>query len=476
MPNLKINRKLLPLITVQKALKIVIGGRGSGKSIGFADALCMDMETKGTDVLCLREHQNSISDSVHRTFEASIKDRLKLQGWVIQENKIISPSGSKTSYKGAARNPDAIQSAAGYKRSWFEEAHRASQTSLDKLIPTIIRTKGSECWFSANPQNSNDAFSKRFINPYLKELQGTGTYEDDLHLIIVLNWRDNPWWGEEQESLRAWDFENISRTKYDWIWEGRFNDSVENSIIKPEWFDASIDAHLVMGIKPLGYIVASHDPSDTGTDSKGFILRHGSVILDVKESGLGDVNHGCDWALDMTIQAQADYFVWDCDGLGVSLKRQVYQSLNGKKIEPVMFKGSESPDDPDDLYQGSLNSDFMKERTNRQTFRNKRAQHYMMLRDRFQNTYRAIVKKEYVDPDTMICISSDIEHLDKLRSEVCSIPLKQTGNGLIQILRKDEMKKRGISSPNLADSLMMSMVNPLVYQSTMINLTFDSEF
>jgi len=172
--HLKVNKKLERFLTTSKPLKIAVGGRGSGKSIAIGDMLTFKMATEQADIYCLREYQDSISDSVHRVLKGSVVDRIGLEGWDIQENKIVAPNGAQTAYKGAARNPDSIQSAQGYKYSWFEEAHRASQTSLDKLLPTILRNPGAECWFSANPQSSADAFSKRFINPYLSERKRSG--------------------------------------------------------------------------------------------------------------------------------------------------------------------------------------------------------------------------------------------------------------------------------------------------------------
>ena len=87
MPTLKINKKLEPFLTKPKQLKIAIGGRGSGKSIGIGDALTFKMSTEKADVYCLREFQDSISDSVHRVFEGAINDRLMLEGWNVQEKR-----------------------------------------------------------------------------------------------------------------------------------------------------------------------------------------------------------------------------------------------------------------------------------------------------------------------------------------------------------------------------------------------------
>ena len=152
----------------------------------------------------------------------------------------------------------------------------------------------------------------------------------------------------------------------------------------------------------------------------------------------------------------ADYFVWDCDGLGISLKRQVDQELEHSKIERVMFRGSETADDPNVPYSGKDS------KTNRDTFTNKRAQYWWKLRDRFEATHRAVTKGEYIDPDLLISLSSSIDSLDALRSEVCRIPQKRNNNGRIQIMSKLDMQKKPyqLPSPNMGDALMMSMFSP----------------
>lgn len=466
MPTVRINEKLRPLLTNKKPIAVIVGGRGSGKSIGIGDILTMRMRTEGADIYCLREYQDSIADSVHRVICDSVNKRLCLDGFSITENRVTDKlTGAITTYRGAARNPDSIQSAQGFKYSWFEEAHRASQTSLDKLIPTILRNPGAQCIFTANPQSANDPFSQRFIVPYKKQLDQHGYYEDDIHQIIVVNWRDNPWWGAEQEAIRQWDYENLSRAKYDWIWEGAFNDEVEGSIIKLEWFDAAIDAHkldrLKSAFEPAGAIIAAHDPSDTGNDAKGYCLRHGSIIKRVLARSSGEIDEGCDWALSNAIRDNADWFLWDGDGMGTGLKRQVSDALSGKKMQHHIFKGSLSGSAQDNADRIYAIDSTGKQTKYRDSFKNNRAQYYYAMRDRFYNTYRCVVRGEYVDPDEMISIDSDgVDNMDQLRSEICRIPEKPHHGGLYQIMSKDEMKKQGIASPNMADSVMMSLWSP----------------
>lgn len=461
MPRLQINKKLARFATDHKPLKVAIGGRGSGKSIGFGDILTFKMATERADIYCLREYQDSLSDSVHRVFKGSITDRLQLPGWDIQQGTVNAPNGACTKYVGAARNPDSIQSAQDYKYSWFEEAHRASQDSLDKLLPTILRTPGAECWFSANPQSSADPFSQRFIVPYLKHLDKHGFYEDDLHLIVVVNWRDNPWWNEAQEALRAWDYEHLPRAKYDWIWEGKFNDSVENSLIMSEWFDACIDAHKVLGFEPKGARMSAHDPSDIGPDSKGFAFRHGSVVLDVQEMEYGTVNEGCDWATGLAITHNSDSYTWDCDGMGCALNKQVADSFHGKHTVISIFKGSEEVDQPDAVFEPTEKATIQGVKKNKEALKNKRAQYYHELRKRVYKTYRAVVEKEYHDPDELISFDSSIKLLTSLRSEMCRLPVKPNGAGLFELYTKETMKtKFKMKSPNLSDSVMMLMRTP----------------
>ena len=467
--KLQIAPKLLPVLDAKQRFVVVYGGRGSGKSYGLG-SLSLLKALNGQKVGAFREFQNSIDDSVHSLLAAQIES-YGLDAFEVQNNQILFNGEVAFKFRGLARNVEAVKSMFGFNLFWIEEAQTISFESLKALTPTL-REQGSQIWLSGNPRSSTDAFSERFIKPFEKQLERDGIYEDDMHLVIRMNYEDNPWFVKtplEQERLH--DRQNLPRAMYEHIWEGKHLDTVQDSIIEADWFDAAVDAHKKLGWKPEGLLMSSHDPSDEGGDSKGYALRHGNVILDVCEKVTGDANEGMDWALDKAIAAQADHFIWDCDGLGISLKRQVDQALDGKKMEYHMFKGSESPYDPEMPYTlgGSQRA-----KTNRETFFNKRAQMWWTLRDRFEATYRAVEKGQYINPEELISLSSDIDNLEQLRSEVCRIPLKRANSGKIQILSKVEMAKKpySIPSPNMGDALMMSMHSPKVSTVKPVTINF----
>lgn len=463
MPKIQLPEKLERILTTKARLIVLIGGRSSAKSETVGRVLTMKCQTEAADVLCGREYQNSIDDSVHKLIKGLI-GKLKIKGFDVTDKKVDCITGGGFRFRGFARNSDAVKSAQDFKYSWIEEAQSLSQDSIDNLLPTI-RATGSQLFFTANPQSSSDPFSKRFINPFLKELKSNGVYEDDMHLVVVANWRDNPWHGE-LEAQRVWDYNHLPRAKYDWIWEGDFNDSIENALIQAEWFDACIDAHKTLGFDPVGIRMATHDPSDTGPDSKGFAFRHGSVVQDVQEKIDGNINDGGDWATGLALNHLPDAFTWDCDGMGVGLNRQIAQVFDGKHTTISQFKGSEGVDLPEAIYEQAEGAPIHGQKTNKEALANKRAQYYSELRKRIYKTYLAVTQSKYINPDEMISFNSNIKAMSQLRSELCSMPIKPNGNGKFELYTKNEMKNKfKVKSPNLADTVMMLMRVPHMRQN-----------
>ena len=455
----------------------------SGKSIGVGDIMIM-LADRGERICCAREFQNSIDDSVHESLKDEL-DRLGVDGFTVQAKEIFSASGGNIFYKGLARNITSLKSLAGVNRLWIEEGESVSEKSLKVLTPSIRSTASAnnddadppEIWITMNRASANDAIAKKYLARAEKELMRCGYYEDDLLMVIQLNYQDNPWFPPELEQERLDDEKNLTGAEYRHIWGGEYYDEVEDSIIPVEWFNAAIDAHKKLRFEAVGPRIVSHDPSDKGPDSKGLCLRQGSVILDVQEKIDGDVAEGCDWATSYAHENRADVFVWDCDGMGVALAEKVHNALHGTRIKMEMFKGSHKADNPDEPYLNvGASFESTSTKSNAQTFRNKRAQYYWKLRDRFYATFRAIERNEYMDPDSFISISSDIECIDQLRAEICRIPRKQNPNGMIQIMNKVEMSARhGIASPNMADALMMAMIDSVADDDFLDDLEYPDQ-
>lgn len=472
-PDVYLPAKAERILKSKKRFIIVIGGRGSAKSVTVADICLIDARDTGAKTYCLREYQASIRNSVHSLLKEEI-DRLGFADFDVIQTSISFKGRDSFEFAGLSRNVDSIKSAHGFKRFWGEESQSLSEDSLRALTPTArqkpnrglpgdlgeaIADTGVSMVFVANPASSEDPFSKRFITPFMADLERDGFYEDDLHLVVMMNYLDNPWFKESGlEAERLWDYEHLPRALYDHIWLGKFNDSVSSALIMAEWFDACIDAHKKLGFEAKGAKIASHDPSDVGPDSKGYVMRHGSVVLDIQEKHDGDVNEGGHWAAEIAIAQRVDSYSWDGGGMGAGLAEQNAKDFDGKNIQLSVFNGAENPDYPDAIYKPSLKSPVAEQRTNKQVFRNKRAQYYFELRDRVYRTFRAVVHKEYADPDLLISFSSEIPLLSKLRAEVCRLPIKPNTNGLNELYTKEEMKtKFKIASPNLADPLMQTM-------------------
>lgn len=189
--------------------KVFYGGRGAGKSRTFGDVLLINAAAKKKRVLCAREVQNSIKDSVKRLLDDEI-DRLEMRSvFYSTDNEIRNVNtGSLFLFTGLRTNPERIKSYEAIDICWVEEAESMSEHSLDLLIPTI-RGENSEIWFSYNPERMSGAVHKKFVlnTPPPRSLVKKVTY------------RDNPWFpsvlDEERKHCLA-----VDPDKYDHIWEG----------------------------------------------------------------------------------------------------------------------------------------------------------------------------------------------------------------------------------------------------------------
>ena len=114
-------------------------------------------------ILCAREIQKSIRDSVHKLLSDQIVE-LKLDTFFeIQKDTIRNKrTGSEFIFKGLYTNQSEIKSTEGIDIVWIEEAERVSEESWVILIPTV-RKEGSEIIVVFNPDSDKSATYKRFV-------------------------------------------------------------------------------------------------------------------------------------------------------------------------------------------------------------------------------------------------------------------------------------------------------------------------
>ena len=160
--NFELPEKLLFLLTEKARYKVAYGGRGSGKSWTVARCLLLLALKSRVRILCTRQLQTSIANSVHKLLSDSI-NLLELDNmFEITRDAIRCKNGSEFFFKGIQNNINEIKSIEGIDYCWVEEAQSVSSESWEVLIPTI-RKEGSEIWITFNPDREEDATYQRFI-------------------------------------------------------------------------------------------------------------------------------------------------------------------------------------------------------------------------------------------------------------------------------------------------------------------------
>jgi len=208
--------------TEPKRYKGLYGGRGSGKSHCFAALVVLKMaEQPGLRVVCVREVQRSIADSVKQLLEDKIAAFRLEHFFKVMDAEIVGANGSRCIFRGMQNHTAAsIKSLSGFQVAWIEEAQTISQKSLELLTPTI-REPGSEIWASWNPENEDDP-----IDVFMRQNE-----EDDDFLVMRVNWDDNPWFPDE---LRV-DMERDKRRdpdKYAHVWLGEYRGLSEARVFR----------------------------------------------------------------------------------------------------------------------------------------------------------------------------------------------------------------------------------------------------
>lgn len=243
----------------QARYKVAHGGRGSGKSWAFARGLLIKAVSQKLRILCTREIQKSIKDSVHRLLSDQIEALGLGDQFEVLDTEIRGPNGSEFIFAGLANHTvESIKSFEGIDIVWVEEAQTVSKKSWDILIPTI-RKPGSEIWVTFNPVLDTDETWKRFVeNPPPDSI------------VAQVNWSDNPWFPDVLESERQHSMESAP-DDYSNIWEGKCRSAVQGAIYAGE-VTVAVQEGRICGV-PYDHRLKAHAIWDLGwNDSMSIII------------------------------------------------------------------------------------------------------------------------------------------------------------------------------------------------------------
>ena len=233
-----VNADFAPLfqcLFAPKRFKVFYGGRGAGRSWGIARALLIMGVQRSIRVLCVRELQNSIEESVHKLLSDQI-EALGLSGFYdIQKVRITGKNGTTFSFEGIKNNTTKIKSYEGIDYCWVEEAVKVSRASWGILIPTIRKETpkdwiergmekpdfAAEIWMTFNPELEGDYTFTRWVKD--KKLRPSamfpGVKESETSFVVKMTHADNPWFPgvlrTDMEAEKEDDYDNYLN-----VWEG----------------------------------------------------------------------------------------------------------------------------------------------------------------------------------------------------------------------------------------------------------------
>lgn len=254
-----------------------------------ATALVIRAAAEPLRILCFREIQESIDESVKAIIEQRIKD-CGLDGFFkITKQDITAPNGSKFIFRGLSDlTASSIKSLNDIDIAWGEEGQALSKISLDLFLPTI-RKDTSEIWFSMNPELDTDPVYTTFIQKRPANAR-----------IIEVNWDRNPFWNEAMEAERQRSMADDPED-YDHIWEGIPKSAVSGAIYRREMHELATQGR----IRPLlpDPVLGTHAVFDLGiNDSMSITIAQADIsglrIVGFHEDSNYAIEHYCEWLKD----------------------------------------------------------------------------------------------------------------------------------------------------------------------------------
>lgn len=410
------------------------GGRGSAKSHEAAQYFIIKA-LNGSRILCLREIQLSISESVHALICDKIDQLGLMDHFQIFKTEITCVSGGIFLFKGIRHNTESIKSMHNITDVWIEEAQTATVESLVILLPTIFRNNNPQILYTFNSRYSSDAVSQRFLE----------NDPPDKTIIKEVSWRDNKYFSEDMKDEMAFNFKTDPDMAQH-IWEGKYlPNSSAMSVIPLHWLKQCLGAHLKLGLAAGGFDYVGFDIADTGKDHSSIVHRTGALIRYAEEFDNRYISDAVDKVNGYCKGKNIIRVHYDAAGVGSGAKGD-FNRIDRSYIAET-FLGAAKVQGYDRVFTDGI--------SNGQYFRNLKAQAWWNIRLRVENTLR-LLDGEKIDPNKCLFISENIINVDKLMLELSQATYKHDDSKLIVDKQPDKQ-----DSPNIGDAVVLSFAHDL---------------
>jgi hypothetical protein len=381
------------------------GGRGSGKSHFFGGYLVLAALRRQIRAVCLREVQNSIKDSVKQLIEDKISEYGLSSEFEITDAEIRGPNDSLFVFRGLKNhNAASIKSLEGFNVAWVEEAQTVTQKSLDLLIPTI-RAQDSEIWFSWNPDQPTDP-----VDVLMKTNPPEGA------VVVRANYSDNPFFPAVLEADMRRD-RQADPAKYAHVWLGEYQNLADTQLISWDLVKQAQSRQFRRGAKP---ILFGLDVARFGDDRSVLAIREGDVLVDLMKWEKLDTQQLAAFVMEVANSRKPDAIFVD----GVGVGGGVVDRLRMLSLRVIEVNGGAKAGQE-------------------QRYGNKRAEMWGRM-------------KEWLGTRGVMA-EWDLE----IAAELTGPHYHFDASNRILLEKKEDMKKRGLRSPDLADALALTFAEPI---------------
>jgi len=308
--------------------KVMWGGRGSAKSWTVARKLLIRGLEKNIRILCTRELQKSIKQSVHKLLSIQIEMLGLKKFYTITNDKILGLNGTEFIFLGVKHNTDEIKSTESIDICWIEEGHNLTEGSWDIIDPTI-RQAGSEIWITYNTRFKFDHLHKHFVIDKAPPDSW----------VMQVNHDNNPYFPQvlktQMETMRERDYE-----KYLHIWEGELKKLAEGAIFGKQVTQVHKDNRLTfVPIQKNSSVMTFMDLGKNDETAIWFMQRVGLEyrFIDYFQGRLEEVEYYTKFILDMDYLYSTHYLPHDADHDRLGMKRNIKQQFEDGGIKPIVI-------------------------------------------------------------------------------------------------------------------------------------------